>query len=117
MRNLASKIGQAKIATALLESQPCVIEAEQMQDRGMQVIDVQGILNRLVTDIVSGSAGHTALHAAARHTDNLALALMIAVVIALGVGRAAKLAAQDHKACPSACRAPTGRKAWSRRAW
>ena len=53
--NVAGHIRQAEIAAAVTVGQLCVIEAEQMQNRGMQIVDVHGILDRLETKLVGRS--------------------------------------------------------------
>ena len=44
-RHAAAHVGQAEVAAAVAVGQPLVIEAHQVQDRGVQVVDVHAVLD------------------------------------------------------------------------
>ena len=44
--HVAVHVGQAVVAALELERQPGVVDAQAVQDRGVQVVDVDGVLRR-----------------------------------------------------------------------
>ena len=50
--HLAMHIGQPEVAAGVAVGEPGVVEAEQVQDRGVQVVDVHGVLDGLVAEFV-----------------------------------------------------------------
>ena len=45
-------VGQAVVAALELERQPRVVDAEQVQDRRVQVVDVDAVLGDVVAEVV-----------------------------------------------------------------
>src|SRR5262245_43304758 len=45
-------VGEAEVAALKLEGQPLVVDAEEVQDRGLEVVDVNGILGNVVGEVV-----------------------------------------------------------------
>ena len=64
MNYLAMHICQTEIAAAVAEGQLLMIQPHQMQNRGMQIVNVDFLLNRSKAEFVRCSVGHSALHAA-----------------------------------------------------
>src|SRR4029078_12489403 len=52
VKDVARHIGEAEIAPAVAIGQLGVIDAEQMEDGGVKVVDVDRLLDRLETEIV-----------------------------------------------------------------
>ena len=50
-------VGQSEVAAGLMKGEPFVIQAEQVQDRGLQVMDVDRILGDVEAEFVGGSVG------------------------------------------------------------
>ena len=50
--NIAGDVGQAKAAAVVEVGQPLVVDAQQVQHRGVQVVDADAIDDRLVADFV-----------------------------------------------------------------
>ena len=48
-------IGQAEIAAGVAVGESLVVEAEQVQDRGVQVVDVDLVLDRVEAEFVGGA--------------------------------------------------------------
>ena len=48
-------VGQAEVAAGVAVGEPGVVEAEQVQDRGVQVVDVDRLLDGLVAEFVGGA--------------------------------------------------------------
>ena len=52
MNDVAFDIGQAKVAAGIAVGEAFVIEAEQVQNRGVQVVDVHLVLGGVVAVVV-----------------------------------------------------------------
>ena len=52
LHHLAGDVGQAEVAALEAVGQPLVVDAEQVQDRGVQVVDVDGVLDGVVAEVV-----------------------------------------------------------------
>ena len=58
-------VGQAAVDAVVAEGQPGVVDAEQVQDGGVEVVAVGGVLDGLVRPLVAGAVGDAPLDAAA----------------------------------------------------
>jgi len=58
-------VGQAEVAALEFVSQSFVVNAEQVQQRRLKVVDVDGIFGGVVGEVVRLAERKTALHAAA----------------------------------------------------
>ena len=76
-------VGQPLFAAVGVVDEPVVVEAEEVQDRRLEVVGRDDVLDRAVADLVGGAVGHAALDAAAGQPDREALA----VVVAAGAAR------------------------------
>ena len=47
LHHLAMHVGQAEVAALVAIGQPRVVDAQQVQDRGVQVMDVDGVAEML----------------------------------------------------------------------
>src|SRR5262249_39577028 len=56
-------VGEPHVAAGVAISQLLVVQAEQVQDRGVPVVDMDLALDGLVTVIVRGPVGEAGLHA------------------------------------------------------
>ena len=98
----SGNVGQAKL-TALEEiGQLLMVDAQQMQDGGLKVVNMDAPFG-YVESVVVGTAMYMArLHAAAAHPERKYAAMMIAAIV-VGLGRAlrirrpAELAAPNHQ--------------------
>ena len=50
--DLPVHVGQAEVAALEVVGQPGVVDPQQMQDRGVQVVDVDGVLDDVVGEVV-----------------------------------------------------------------
>src|SRR5262249_41249218 len=85
--DVALDVGEAEVAPGVAEGQLLVVEAEQVQDGGVPVVDVYLALDGLVAVLVGGAVAVAALDAAAGHPEGEAAVVVVAPVGALGVGR------------------------------
>ena len=60
-------IGQPVVAAAVAEGEAFVVEAELVQDRGMQVVDGQWIEDGVRAELVGLAIGDATFEAATRH--------------------------------------------------
>ena len=58
-------VGQAKMAALKFVGQAFVVDAEQVQDGRLEVVDVDWVFGRVVGEVVGLAQRKTALHAAA----------------------------------------------------
>jgi len=75
-------VGQAEVAAASAECQPLVIETQEVQDRGVQVVHRADVLDRIDSQFVGRADQGAAFRAAASQPDREALGMMVAAVAA-----------------------------------
>ena len=92
-------VGQAEVAAGVAVGELFVVEAQQVQDRGVQVVDVDLVFDGGEAEFVGGAVDVAALDAAAGQPHGEAVVVVVAAVEArqLGDRRAAELAAPDHQ--------------------
>ena len=71
-------VGDALLAAVGVIDEPGVVEAEQVQDRRLEVVGRDDVHGGLVADLVGRAVGHAALDAAAGQPDREALAVVVA---------------------------------------
>ena len=95
-------VRESVLAALKFEGESRVVDAEAVHDRGLEVVNVDGLIDDVETEIVGGAVGHAAFDAAAGHPDGegftvVVAAVFVAVGLALRVGRAAEFAAPDDE--------------------
>ena len=53
--HVAVHVGQAEVAAGVAVGELLVVEAEQVQDRGVQVVDVDAVFDGLEAELVGGA--------------------------------------------------------------
>src|ERR1044071_9497136 len=81
-------IGQTEVATAVAVGQALVIEAQQAQYRGVEIVYVEAVFDGVIADVVGGAVDEARLGAAARHPDRITIRVVVAPVAALADRRA-----------------------------
>src|SRR5439155_23101796 len=94
--HFAMHIRQAEVAALKAVRQSEVVDAEQMEHGGVQVVDGDDVFDGVVAELVGGAVGDAGPDAAAGQPDSEALDVVVAAV-ALGHGRTAELAAPDDQ--------------------
>ena len=61
LHHLAVHVGQAEVAAGVAVGELLVVEAQQVQDRGVQVVDVDLVLHGLEAELVGGAVDVAAL--------------------------------------------------------
>src|ERR1041384_5398112 len=90
-------IRQPVLPSIVQVSQFGVIQSHQVQDRRVQIMDQNRILDRLITDFVSRAVTHAAFDPAPGHPYEKSLVVVVAAQIALGHRHAAELSAPNHQ--------------------
>ena len=66
MKTFPGHVGQPHISSTKGVSQTLVVEPQQVEHRGMQIVHVNFVLHREVAVLVGRAVNHAALYAAAR---------------------------------------------------
>jgi hypothetical protein len=74
-----------------------VVNAHQVQNRRVQVVDVDFFVNGVPAVLVGSPIGHTTFHTAACHPHRETKRVVLSAVVALGGGRASELTAPDDE--------------------
>src|SRR5262245_60873930 len=88
---LAVYVRQPHVAAAEAEREPLVIDAEQVQHGGVQVVHLDAVLHDLVPPLVCLAVVGARLRAAAGQPDSEAVLVVVAAVSALGERSPAEL--------------------------
>lgn len=77
----------------VLESQPFMIKAEEVKHGGVQVINVDFAIDRVVSEVVGHSMDDSSLDAATGHPHRKSMLIVLATVAILSVRRASEFTA------------------------
>ena len=78
MNNGAVDVGQSKISARVSISEPFVVEAHQVQHRGVQIVNVRSIFHSLVAELVCAPPGYASFYATACQPDAESMMIVIA---------------------------------------
>ena len=67
LHHMPRHIGQAEMAALVEIGEAGVIESHQVQDRGMEVVNVDGILGDVVAEVIGRAVDDAGFHATAGH--------------------------------------------------
>src|SRR5690606_35338680 len=85
LHRVSMHIGEAEIATRMTEGQLREIEPEQVQNRCVQVVNVNGFFHGFETEFIRRTMDVAAAHAATCHPHRETVVIMIASVYFSGV--------------------------------
>lgn len=74
---MAVDIGEAIVAALGMESQAFVIEAHEMEHGGLDIVNVDGILNDVETELIGSTDGLASFDAASGHPDGEGLWMVV----------------------------------------
>src|SRR5262249_58829212 len=94
---LAGRVGQPHGAPAEADRQAFVVDAQEVEHRRVQVVDLDLVLDGVVAVVVGLAVDRAALDAPAGQPDGEAVRVVVAPVLALGHRGAAELAAPDDQ--------------------
>ena len=102
MNNLPMHIREPIAPALVLVGEPFVFDAEQVEERGLEVVHMHRIFDDVVAELVRLPVGEAGLDAAAGHPDGKTAGVVVAAVIVFGelalrVVGPAKLAAPDDE--------------------
>ena len=110
--DVAEHVGEPEVSAGVAVGELFVVQAEQVQDGGVQVVHVDLVGDGVVAELVGRAVGEARLHAAAGEPDGEALGVVVAPVAALGEGRSAELAAPpDQRIVEQPARLQVGEQA------
>src|SRR5579883_2314460 len=100
--DLAGDVGEAVVAPLVLVGQPLVVDAQEMEDCGVEVVDVDAVGRDAVAEGIRRAKGDARLDPATGRPDGEASGVVVAAVVggrqlALAVIRPAELAAPEHQ--------------------
>ena len=84
MHHFAMNIGQAEVPSSVPEGESFVIHSQQMEDCGVEVVDVNFSLAGEETVLVGGTVGSSALHATAGEPHGETIGIVISTIGSLG---------------------------------
>src|SRR3989442_14913676 len=95
-------VGQAVMPPLILERQSRVVDAEQVQDRGVKIVHVNRVCSDVVGEIVGLAEGKSGLYAGAGEPDGETAWMVVAAVVVgrkcpLAIDGAAEFAAPDDE--------------------
>src|SRR5262249_58512043 len=95
-QHVAVHVGQPALDAVVVERQALVIDAEQVQDGGVKIVDIDRVLGGLPADVVGRSVSDAVFQPGACQPDAEGVGIVVApraglVAGAFGVGRAAEL--------------------------
>ena len=74
-----------------------VVDAEEVQNRGVEVVHVEFVFHGVEAEVIGGADGLAAAHAAAGHPHRKARGVVIAATVLLAHGSATEFAAPDDE--------------------
>ena len=74
-----------------------MVKTEDVEDCGVEVVDVDGVFGGAEAEVVGGAVGQAALHRASRQPDGVAPRVVVAALALFAHRHAAELAAPDHQ--------------------
>src|SRR5262245_22356989 len=79
-------IGQAEISSCAAEGEFLVIETEEPENGGVEVVDVDFVFDSLKSKFIGRAMNVTTLNSAARHPHGEAMMIVVAAVDFAGIG-------------------------------
>ena len=76
--DVAVDVGEAVIAALVVEREPFVVEAETVEDGGLEVVDVDRVFSDVESEVVGGTVGSAWADPAAGHPHGVGLGVVVA---------------------------------------
>src|SRR6516162_260682 len=97
LHDMPMHVRQPEVAAAEAVRQAFVVDAQKVQDGGVQIVHRADALSDVHAEVVGGAVDNASLDAAAGEPDAEAFGVMIAAVAARGVRCAAELAGPEYE--------------------
>ena len=89
-------VGKALVATAVSKDKPFVVDAELMQNGGLEVVDVHGVFGDVDAVVVSLAVGDAGAHAATGEPHHETVRIVVATIAVFANGCAPEFAAPNY---------------------
>ncbi len=86
MDDVAVDIGEAEVTSGVAEGEAFVVEAEEVEDGGVEVMDVDGVNGGLEAEVIGGAVDGAAFDAATGEPHGKAVVIVVAAVDFAGIG-------------------------------
>ena len=96
MDHMSMNVGQSIVASGVSIRELLVIKPHQVQDRCVQIVDVNPVLYGSTTKVVGRPVAHATLYPTASHPNRIAVMVMVSAKLAFRGGGAAELTAPDQ---------------------
>ena len=83
MNHVAVNIRQTEIPTGIAVREPCVVQPQDVQDRGVKIVKVHLRLHRVVAVVVRRAVAEPGFHARPSHPHRECFGIVVAAVGAL----------------------------------
>ena len=100
LHEFAMHVGEAEITAGVAVGEALVVDAEEVKDGGVDVVDIDGSFDGEVAEVVEHAVAGAGTQTSAGHPDGEAPGMMVAAwfsATAFGVWRAAKLGSEDDE--------------------
>lgn len=97
MGDFAVDVGKAKIAAGMAEGEFFVVQAEQVENGGVEIVHVEFVFDGFISPFISGAVGIAGTNAAAGQPNGESLRVVVASIVVLGEGSAAEFTAPPNK--------------------
>ena len=75
--HLPVDVCEAEMPSLKLEGELLMVNSEQMQNRGLEIVDVDFVVNGIKADIIGGSVGDTGFNASSSHPSGKGVGVMV----------------------------------------
>ena len=97
MDDIAVDVGEAEIAAGVVVGEALVVEAEGVEEGGVEVVHVDRVFHGAVTEVVGGAVGESTPDAAAGHPDGENVRVVVTAIVVFGHRGAAELATPEDE--------------------
>ena len=102
VHDVAVDVGEAKVAAIVAEGEPFVIQAQQVEDGGVEVVMRDAVLDGVHAELVGSAVGNPRFDTAARHPHGEAEVVMAAAAsprARRGINSGEVLSANNYNEC------------------
>ena len=95
---MAVNVGEAEVAALESSGELFVIEAELVKDRGVEIVDVNFVFNRVEAEVIGLAMVHAAFDSASGEPHGEGIGMVVPTIgSALGHGSASEFSAEDDE--------------------
>lgn len=84
MDDIAVDVGEAEVPSLEAEGEFFVVDAECVEDGGVEVVDMDGVFDNVVAEVIGLAVDDAGLDAAACHPDGEASGVVVSAVVGFG---------------------------------